>query len=51
MMNSMGDYPMAIALGIVLLIISFIINSILYTYSGGRINVEVYVEDIKKILF
>ncbi len=34
MMNSMGDYPMAIALGIVLLIISFIINSILYTYSG-----------------
>lgn len=36
MMNSMGDYPMAIALGIVLLIISFIINSILYTYSGGE---------------
>lgn len=34
MMNSMGDYPMAIALGIVLLIISFIINSIIYTYSG-----------------
>ncbi len=34
MMNSMGDYPMAIALGIILLIISFIVNSILYTYSG-----------------
>lgn len=34
MMNSMGDYPMAIALGLVLLIISFIINSILYNYSG-----------------
>ena len=34
MMNSMGDYPMAIALGIILLIISFVINSILYTYSG-----------------
>ncbi|MCF6460354.1 ABC transporter permease [Clostridium sp. Cult3] len=34
MMNSMGDYPMAIALGIVLLIISFVINSIIYSYSG-----------------
>lgn len=34
MMNSMGDYPMAIALGIVLLIISFAINSIIYSYSG-----------------
>lgn len=34
MMNSMGDYPMAIALGIVLLIISFGINSVLYSYSG-----------------
>jgi tungstate transport system permease protein len=33
MMNSMGDYPMAIALGIVLLIISFVINSIIYSYS------------------
>lgn len=33
MMNSMGDYPMAIALGIVLLIISFIIHSIIYSYS------------------
>ena len=34
MMNSMGDYPMAIALGIVLLIISFGVNSIIYSYSG-----------------
>lgn len=34
MMNSMGDYPMAIALGIVLLLISFVINSIIYVYSG-----------------
>lgn len=34
MMNSMGDYPMAIALGIVLLIISFGVNSIIYSYQG-----------------
>lgn len=33
MLNSMGDYPMAIALGIVLLIISFGVNSIIYSYS------------------
>lgn len=33
MMNSMGDYPMAIALGIVLLLISFVIHSIIYSYS------------------
>lgn len=32
MMNSMGDYPMAIALGIILLIISFFINSFIYSY-------------------
>ncbi|NLL81436.1 MAG: ABC transporter permease [Tissierellia bacterium] len=32
MMNSMGDYPMAIALGIILLIISFLINSFIYSY-------------------
>ena len=32
MLNSMGDYPMAIALGIVLLIISFAINAITYAY-------------------
>lgn len=34
MMNSMGDYPMAIALGLVLLIISFVINTLIYSYSG-----------------
>jgi len=33
MSNSMGDYPRAIALGIVLLIISFTINSIIYSYN------------------
>ncbi|WFA08185.1 ABC transporter permease [Tissierella sp. Yu-01] len=33
MMNSMGDYPMAIALGIILIIISFGINSFIYSYS------------------
>lgn len=32
MMNSMGDYPMAIALGIILLIISFFINGFIYSY-------------------
>lgn len=30
MFNSMGNYPMAIALGLVLLFISFIINSLIY---------------------
>ncbi|HHV39438.1 MAG TPA: ABC transporter permease [Tepidimicrobium sp.] len=34
MMKSMGDYPTAIALGLVLLVISFVINSIIYSYSG-----------------
>ena len=33
MFNSMGDYPMAIALGIVLLLISFGVNSFIYTYN------------------
>lgn len=33
MYNSMGDYSMAIALGIVLLLISFAINNITYNYS------------------
>ena len=33
MMNSMGDYPTAIALGIILLIISFGIHSVIYSYS------------------
>ena len=32
MMNSMGDYPMAIALGLVVLIISFGIHSCIYSY-------------------
>lgn len=32
MFNSMGDYEIAIALGIILLIISLIMNSILYNY-------------------
>lgn len=36
MMNSMGEYPMAIALGIVLLIISFGVNSIIYSYQGDE---------------
>lgn len=33
MFNSMGHYSMAIALGIVLLVISFGINSVIYSYS------------------
>lgn len=33
MMNSMGDYPMAMALGIILLLISFVVHSIIYSYS------------------
>ena len=33
MMNSMGDYPTAIALGTILLLISFVIHSIIYSYS------------------
>ncbi len=33
MKNSMGDYPMAIALGLILLIISFGIHSFIYSYS------------------
>ena len=35
MMNSMGDYPMAIALGTILLAISFIIHSLIYSYGQG----------------
>jgi len=34
MLKSMGDYPMAIALGIVLLLISFLVNSAIYKYTG-----------------
>ncbi|TJX68128.1 ABC transporter permease subunit [Soehngenia saccharolytica] len=33
MMNSRGDYPMAIALGIILLIISFGIHSLIYSFN------------------
>lgn len=33
MFNSMGDYSKAIALGIVLLIISFLVNNVIYTYT------------------
>lgn len=33
MMNSMGDYPMAIALGLILISISFVVHSIIYSYS------------------
>lgn len=34
-LNSMGEYPMAIALGIVLLLISLVINSVLYRFQEG----------------
>lgn len=33
MFNSMGDYPSAIALGLVLLLISFMVNSLIYNYT------------------
>ena len=33
MMNSMGDYPMAIALGLILISIAFVVHSIIYSYS------------------
>ena len=35
MMNSMGDYPTAIALGTILLLISFVIHSLIYSYGQG----------------
>ncbi|MFA5527350.1 MAG: ABC transporter permease [Peptostreptococcales bacterium] len=35
MFNSMGDYPTAIALGLVLLLLSFIVNSLIYNYNQG----------------
>lgn len=34
-LNSMGDYPMAIALGIVLFVISLLLNSLLYRFQEG----------------
>lgn len=36
MLQSMGQYDMAIAIGVVLLILSFVINSILYHYQQGE---------------
>lgn len=33
MFNSMGNYPTAIALGLVLLVISFLVNSLVYSYN------------------
>jgi tungstate transport system permease protein len=36
MLQSMGDYNMAIAIGIVLLLISFVINSMLYHFQQGE---------------
>jgi len=35
MFNSMGEYGMSIALGLILLLISLVMNSILYTYREG----------------
>lgn len=35
MLRSMGDYEMAISIGLVLLILSFIINSVLYYFQQG----------------
>ena len=39
MLNSMGDYAMAFALGMILIVISLVINSILYTYKEKRADV------------
>lgn len=36
MLNSMGDYAMALALGLILLLISLVIHSVLYTYKEKR---------------
>ncbi len=36
MLNSMGDYPMAIALGLILILISFGVNSIIYSYTSSE---------------
>ncbi|MDW7660834.1 MAG: ABC transporter permease [Bacillota bacterium] len=36
MNNSMGNYAMAISMGIVLLLISFIVNTVLYRYVAGE---------------
>ncbi|MFZ5966382.1 MAG: ABC transporter permease [Bacillota bacterium] len=36
MLQSMGDYNMAIAIGLVLLLLSFVVNAILYYYQQGE---------------
>lgn len=36
MLNSMGDYPMAIALGLILILISFGVNSVIYDYTSNN---------------
>ena len=50
MMSSMGDYPTAIALGIVLLIISFGIQSFIYSYSQEDED-ENYIGKHRKVLW
>ena len=39
MLNSMGDYAMAFALGMILIVISLVINAVLYTYKEKRADV------------
>ncbi len=48
--NSMGDYSMAIALGILLFIIAIAINSIIYTYKKKEVtySLEITLQNIKK---
>lgn len=50
MMSSMGDYPMALALGIILLIISFGIQSFIYSYSQEDED-ENHIGKRKKVLW
>lgn len=50
MMSSMGDYPMALALGIILLIISFGIQSFIYSYSQEDED-ENFIGKHKKVLW
>lgn len=50
MMSSMGDYPTALALGIVLLLISFGIQSFIYSYSQEEED-ENYNRKHRKILW
>lgn len=39
MMNSMGDYPMAIALGVILLLLSFGIHSMIYAFGHREADI------------